>query len=88
MSPRDLAKILPQTAKQFELLTNLRKTILPVKPNTKSFANAMVFFVNDKQQQVIENTISAVLQRRCKKNQCRKKCGGTCVYSRNALPAI
>jgi ParB-like chromosome segregation protein Spo0J len=57
---RELAKLLPQTAKQIERLTNLKKPIAPAKINANSFANPLVFFVNDTQQQQIEKALSLV----------------------------
>jgi len=56
MESGELAKLLPQTAKQIERLTNLK---MPSRPaETKSFLNPMVFFVNDTQQEVIEKALS------------------------------
>ena len=56
MESGELAKLLPQTAKQIERLTNLKMPSRPVE--TKSFLNPMVFFVNDTQQEVIEKALS------------------------------
>jgi ParB family chromosome partitioning protein len=52
----ELAKLLPQTAKQIERLTNLKMPSTPAE--TKSFSNPMVFFVDDTQQEVIEKALS------------------------------
>jgi hypothetical protein len=57
---RELAKLLPQTAKQIERLTNLKRPRVPAKINPKCFANPLVFFVNDAQQQQIEKALSMV----------------------------
>jgi len=57
---RELAKLLPQTAKQIERLTNLKIPNTPAKINANCFANPLVFFVNDKQQQTIQNALSLV----------------------------
>jgi ParB/RepB/Spo0J family partition protein len=54
----ELAKLLPQTAKQIERLTNLKKPAGPAKIAENCFANPMVFFVSDTQQQQIENALS------------------------------
>ena len=54
---RELARLLPQTAKQIERLTNLKIPITPAKINANCFAKPMVFFVNDKQQQTIEKAL-------------------------------
>ncbi len=52
-----LAKLLPQTAKQIERLTNLKRPNAPAKMNAKCFANSLVFFVDDEQQQIIERAL-------------------------------
>ena len=57
---RELAKLLPQTAKQIERLTNLKRPSAPAQMNAKCFANPLVFFVNDKQQEQIEKALSLV----------------------------
>lgn len=60
LESRELAKLLPQTAKQIERLTNLKRPSAPAKINVKCFANPLVFFVNDAQQQQIERALSMV----------------------------
>ena len=56
LASRELAKLLPQTAKQIERLTSLK---LPAAPAPAvHFANPLVFFVNDTQQQIIEQALS------------------------------
>ena len=55
-----LAKLLPQTARQIERLTNLKRPSAPAQINAKCFANPLVFFVNDKQQERIEKALSLV----------------------------
>ena len=54
----ELAKLLPQTAKQIERLTNLKIPSALTKIATNCFANPLVFFVNDEQQQIIEDAIA------------------------------
>jgi hypothetical protein len=56
----ELAKLLPQTAKQIERLTHLKRPGAPAMINANSFANPLVFFVNDTQQQQIEKALSLV----------------------------
>ena len=58
METGKLAKLLPQTAKQIEQLTNLK---MPSRPAEAAvfFSNPMVFFVNDGQRKVIEKALSA-----------------------------
>jgi len=55
-----LARILPQTRSQIERLTNLRMPSAPAKINAKCFANPLVFFVNDSQQERIEKALLLV----------------------------
>jgi len=60
MESAELAKLLPHKQKQIERLTNLKMPAQPVKIAAKLFANPMVFFVNDTQQQIINTAISLV----------------------------
>jgi ParB/RepB/Spo0J family partition protein len=60
MAAGELAKLIPQTAKQIERLANLKRPSAPAKINAKCFANPLVFFVNDSQQQQIERALSLV----------------------------
>ena len=61
MQTNELAKLLPQTAEQIERLTNLRMpSRLTPAATANCFANPLVFFVNDKQQQTIQNALSLV----------------------------
>jgi ParB/RepB/Spo0J family partition protein len=61
MGTAQLAKLLPQTAKQIERLTNLKLSIVPLKAQAEQFAIPLVFFVTKQQQGVIENAIDIVL---------------------------
>ena len=56
----ELAKLLSQTAKQIERLTNLKRPSAPAKIAANCFANPLVFFVNDTQQEQIEKALSLV----------------------------
>jgi ParB-like chromosome segregation protein Spo0J len=59
MPARDLAKLLPQTAKQIDRLAQMRcDGFAQVKPAKSVFANPLVFFLNDKQQEIVENALS------------------------------
>jgi ParB/RepB/Spo0J family partition protein len=56
MESKELARLVPQTAKQIERLTNLK---IPNRPaEAKGFSNPMLFFVNDAQQGMIEKALS------------------------------
>jgi len=64
MEAHELAKLLPQTARQIERLTSILDTRFSI-PNEHRASRikyrALVFFVNDKQQEIIENALSAAL---------------------------
>lgn len=71
-----LAKFLPQTAKQIERLTSLasgRSSLVTRAAGDKkqgmAFANPLVFFVNDKQQEIVENALSLAQSRCTGKNE-------------------
>jgi ParB-like chromosome segregation protein Spo0J len=55
-----LSKLLPQTARQLERLTNLKFPRVLAEITAKCLLNPMVFFANDEQQKIIEEAISAV----------------------------
>lgn len=59
----DLAKILPQTAKQIERLTNLKLNLAPIKADAQQFAIPLVFFVTKQQQEIIEKALSSIEHR-------------------------
>jgi len=72
---RELAKLLPHTAKQIERLSNLTDSLSRtsgIEHRAPSFANPLVFFVNDRQKQTIEKALSLALQKgRCKVDEGR-----------------
>jgi hypothetical protein len=53
-----LGKVLAQTARQIERLVNMDRPSAAVKAKAVGFANPVVFFVDDGQQQVIAQAIS------------------------------
>ncbi len=73
MESAELAKLLPQTAKQIERLTNLKMPTAPAKINAKCFAIPMVFFVNDAQQEVIENALSLAKESRSEETKAARR---------------
>jgi len=73
MSTGELTKLLPQTAKQIERLTNLKRPSAPAKINAKCFANPLVFFVNDSQQQQIERALSLVEEPKAEMTKAAKR---------------
>jgi hypothetical protein len=71
MESRELAKLVPQTAKQIERLTNLK---MPSRPaEAKSFSNPMIFFVNDAQQGTIEKALSSAERTQSEKTRAAKR---------------
>jgi hypothetical protein len=71
MESRALARLLPQTAKQIERLTNLKMPSMPAE--AKGFSNPLVFFVNDAQSEVIEKALSSVGKPRIEKTKAAKR---------------
>ncbi len=69
----ELAKLLPQTKKQIERLTNLRMPSVPTKTDAKCFSNPLVFFLNDKQQQIVENALSLADENKNEKTKAAKR---------------
>ncbi len=69
----ELAKLLPQTARQIERLTNLKRPNAPSKVNAKCFANPLVFFVSDAQQQQIERALSLVEEPKAEMTKAAKR---------------
>jgi ParB family transcriptional regulator, chromosome partitioning protein len=66
MGTVELAKILPQTAKQIDRLINLKLPDAPHGAAAEQFAIPLVFFVTRQQQEVVEKALSEVL--RCVQN--------------------
>jgi ParB/RepB/Spo0J family partition protein len=56
-----LSKLLPQTRRQIEQLTNLKLSAVPVRPAGGVFAIPLVFFVTKAQQEIIESAIKKVI---------------------------
>ena len=69
---RELAKLLPLTRPQIERLSNLNKPTAPAKITAQSFANPLVFFVNNTQQEIIENALSLARQAQSEKTKAAK----------------
>ncbi len=58
MGTVELAKILPQTAKQIDRLINLKLADVPIKADAEKFAIPLVFFVSAEQNRIIEEALS------------------------------
>lgn len=73
METAELAKFLPQSAKQIERLLNLKRPRAPVKADARSFAEAMVFFVSDEQKKTIEEAISSAPEGQAEKSKAARR---------------
>ena len=65
----EMAKLLPFTRSQIEKLKNIKVPFAPAKIDTKSFAVPMVFFLNDGQQQILEQALSLAGQTKSEKTR-------------------
>ncbi|MBN1392197.1 MAG: ParB-like nuclease domain-containing protein [Sedimentisphaerales bacterium] len=74
MGARELARLLPPTAKQIERLTNLKMPSMPA--NINWFSNPLIFFVNDAQEKVIEKALSSVQWTGEKKTKATRRAAG------------
>jgi len=82
MKSGELAKLLPQTAGQIERLANLKMPSRPAEPTASRFANPLVFFVNDKQQQVIEKALSLAQEPDKKQTKAAKRAAALACIAR------
>jgi len=73
LAARELAKLLPQTAKQIERLANLKLPAAPATMAANHFANPLVFFVNDTQQRIIERAMSVAELQQNEKTKAAKR---------------
>ena len=79
--PGELAKLLPQTAKQIERQVNLKAPSVPATVVTASFANPMVFFVTDEQQGIVEEALSLAERPDCKMTGAQRRAAGLAVIA-------
>jgi len=80
MQVRELAKFLPQSASQIERLSDLKIPKAPTNTDAGSFANPLVFFVSDEQQEIIEKALSLVRQDSGRKTKAARNAAAlTCV---------
>jgi len=57
LGSRELAKLIPHTKRQIERLSSLRMPSKPADIDAKYFANPMVFFLDDRQQEAVEKAL-------------------------------
>ena len=58
INSRELSKLLPQSAAQINRLTGMKMPKVPAKAASENLPNPVVFFLNDKQQQIVEEALS------------------------------
>jgi len=59
LSVGELSKLLPGTRSQIERLANMQMPRSIKNISSRAFANAVVFFLNDEQQRIVEGALSA-----------------------------
>jgi len=80
MQVRELAKLLSQSASQIERLSDLKVPKAPANTDAGNFANPLVFFVSDEQQEIIDKALSLARQDSSKKTKAvRNAAALTCV---------
>jgi len=85
MKSAELAKLLPQTAKQIERLADLKLPRMPAKVSAGLLANPMVFFVTEKQRGVIEEALLLAVRGDCKETAAGRKAAGLAVMAENFI---
>lgn len=81
----ELSKLLPQTKKQIERLTNLKMPSVPAKIDAKGFANPMVFFLSDGQQQLVGDALSLAEEPKEKMPKAAKRAAALTIIARSFL---
>lgn len=69
----ELAKLLPLKQRQIERLVNLKMPSTPAEINARSFANPMVFFLDDEQQKIINKALLLAGQDKGEKTRAAKR---------------
>ena len=73
MASKKLGRLLPVTAKQIERLVNLKRPSMPAKMDAGGFANPVVFFLSDVQQQIVEDVLLLVEESNNEKTKAGKR---------------
>ncbi|UCF42396.1 MAG: ParB-like nuclease domain-containing protein [Planctomycetota bacterium] len=81
----ELGKVLPQTARQIERLVNMERPGAAVKAKAANFANPVVFFVDDTQQQIIAKAISLAGEREAKMTKAGRRATGLATIAKYFL---
>jgi ParB-like chromosome segregation protein Spo0J len=72
MEIRALGKLLPHSATQINRLTKMKRPTMPANLNRKSLASPLVFFLNAKQQEIIERALSLARKGGSKKTKAQQ----------------
>jgi ParB/RepB/Spo0J family partition protein len=88
LAARELAKLLPQTAKQIERLASFKLPAAPATLAANHFANPLVFFVNDTQQQIIEKAMSLAELHQNEKNRAAKRAAALTAIAQRFLDSL
>lgn len=80
-----LAKLIPYTNKQIERLTNLKLPSTPARIEAASFANPVVFFLDNEQQKVVENALLLAEQNRQEKTKAARRAGALSCIAQHFL---
>ena len=82
---KQLAKLLPQTAKQIKQLTQLKMPTAVVKADTEDFATPLVFFVDNDQRQVIEKALSFAAEPNSKQPKAAQRAEALAAMAQNFI---
>ena len=85
LSSRELAKLLPQTAKQIERLANLRLPSAPAELAREDILYPLVFLLRDDQRPIIEKALSAAVEKQSEQNKARRKAAALVEISRHFI---
>ncbi|MBN2457186.1 MAG: ParB N-terminal domain-containing protein, partial [Sedimentisphaerales bacterium] len=79
-SAKELAKLLPNSAKQIERLTQLKLPDGPMKIAADDFATPMVFFLKTSEQEIVNKALSLAERRQAKMTKAQRNASAiTCI---------
>lgn len=73
IKPAELAKFLPQNKAQIDKLTSLEESLSTIKVAQASFAEPVVFFLDPKQKEVVENALTISQSSSTQKNKAAQR---------------
>lgn len=83
----ELARLIPHTKKQIERLTNLKLPTAPSKIDAAAFANPVVFFLDDRQQQIVDEALAIAGNNLTERTRAAKRASGLTAIARRFLDA-